>query len=66
MEVLSRLLKRTEEVGFLRGFQVGRVQGGINISHLLFTDDIILICDASREQLLYIRWYCFSLKLLRA
>ena len=27
----------------------------MKISHLLFVDDIILFCDASREQLLYIR-----------
>ena len=43
MDVLSRLLKRTEEGGFLRGFQAGRVQGGINIPYLLFADDTIFI-----------------------
>ena len=54
MEVLSRLLKRTEEGDFLRGFQASP-NGGLHISHLLFADDTILFCDASREQLLYIR-----------
>ena len=53
MEVLSRLLKRPEEGDFLRGFQASP-NGGLHISHLLFADDTILFCDASREQLLYI------------
>ena len=53
MEVLSRLLKRIEEGDFLRGFQA-IPNGGLHISHLLFADDTIIFCDASREQLLYI------------
>ena len=56
MEVLSRLLKKTEVGGFLRGFQVdSHSQGGMHISHLLFVDDAILFCDAMKEQLLDIR-----------
>ena len=56
VEVLSRLLKRTKNGNFLCGFQVGsHRQGGVHISYLLFADDTILFCDASREQLLYIR-----------
>ena len=50
MKVLSRLLKRTKDGGFLCGFQVGsHKQGGMKISLLLFVDDTILFCDASRE-----------------
>ena len=58
MEVLSRLLKRTEGGGFLRGFQANshsHSQGCLHISHLVFADDTILFCDPTREQLLYIR-----------
>ena len=56
MEVLSRLLRRMEEGDFLRGFQASpNVRGGLHVSHLLFADDTILFCDASREQLLYTR-----------
>ncbi|XP_050277905.1 uncharacterized protein LOC126719389 [Quercus robur] len=56
MEVLSRLLKRTENGGFLCGFQAGsHRQGCVHISHLLFAEGTILFCDASREQLLYIQ-----------
>ena len=50
MEVLSRLLKKTEECNLIRGFHVGAVNSvGVCISHLLFADDTILFSDASRE-----------------
>lgn len=56
MEVLSRLLKKTEECNLIRGFHVGSMNFvGMSISHLLFADDTILFCDASREQLFSIR-----------
>ena len=50
MEVFSRILKKTEESSLLRGFHVGLVNSiGVHISHLLFVDDTIFFCDASRE-----------------
>ena len=56
MEVLSRILKKTEENNLIQGFHVGAVNSvGVRISHLLFADDTILFCDASREQLASIR-----------
>jgi hypothetical protein len=56
MEVLSRLFKRTEEGGFIRGFQVGATtREGLGVSHLLYADDTILFCDAYPKQLTYIR-----------
>ena len=56
MEVLSRILKKTEENNLIWGFHVGAVNSvGVRIFHLLFSDDTILFCDASRKQLLSIR-----------
>ena len=56
MEVLSRILKKTEECGLLHGFHMGPINSiGVRISHLLFADDTILFCDTSRDQLLSIR-----------
>ena len=56
MEVLSRIMKKIEEGGFFQGFHVGPINStGIRVSHLLFADDTILFCDASREQILSIR-----------
>ena len=56
MEVLSRMLKKTEDWDLLRGFQVGPANSiAVRISHLLFANDTILFCDDSRDQVLSIR-----------
>ena len=56
MEVLSRILKKIEEGGFIQGFHVGPINStSIRVSHILFADDTILFCVASREQILSIR-----------
>ena len=56
MEVLSRLLRKTKESNLIQGFHVGAVNSvGVRISHLLFANDTILFCDASRKQMLSIR-----------
>jgi hypothetical protein len=50
MEVLSRLLRRSVEMGFIKGFQVGRdMHSRVCVSHLLYADDTILFCDANPE-----------------
>jgi hypothetical protein len=54
MEVLSRMLRKVEEEGLIRGFRASiATVDGLCISHLLFADDL---CDAEPEQLLHIRW----------
>ena len=61
MEMFSRMLRRVEEVGLIRGFKVeGRRGGGECVSHLLFTDNTILFCDADVEQILHIRLLLLS------
>ena len=63
MEVLSRMLKRVEGAGLIRGFQaVGSRGVGECVSHLLFADDTILFCDADVEQILHVRMLllCFQ------
>ena len=49
MEVLSRMLKNTEMHAFIHVFRVGsNMAEGWSIYHLLFADDTIFCCDASR------------------
>ena len=45
MEVLSRILGKTEESGLIHGFHLGPLNSiGVCISHLLFAGDTILFC----------------------
>ena len=63
MVVLSHMLRRSVERGFIKGFKVGRdMHSGVCVSHLLYVDDTILFCDAHLEQLLYIHMVltCFE------
>ena len=44
-------------VVFFVVFKAGsHMQGGVNISYLLFADETILFCDAPREQLYTCGW----------
>ena len=61
MEVFSRMLRRVDGAGLIRGFKVeGRRDGGESVSHLLFANDTILFCDVDVEQILYIRLLLLS------
>ena len=56
MEILSKILKKVEASGLIRGFQATRRGGeGLCISHLLFADDTMVMCDADAVQLMYLR-----------
>ena len=61
MEVFSRMLRRVEGAGLIRGFKVeGRRGGGECVTHLLFADNTILFCDADVEQILHIQLLLLS------
>ncbi len=45
-----------EGCGFIRGFKVnGTRTEEVCVSHLLYADDTMLMCDAVPEQLMYIQ-----------
>ncbi|KAJ9685997.1 hypothetical protein PVL29_015067 [Vitis rotundifolia] len=57
MEVLSALIRRVVDEGFISGCRIrGRGRMEMNISHLLFADDIVVFCKAKKEHLTYLSW----------
>ena len=51
-ETLFCILIRVKERGFIDGFLVrGRNDSRVEESHLLFVDDTLILCDASKENL---------------
>ena len=55
MVVLSRLISRAVEGGFLSSCRFGgRTGEGLVVSHLLFVDDTILFCDIDLDQMAYL------------
>ena len=57
MEALSCLINRAVSGGFLSGCRVrGRGGNGVQVTHLLFTDDTMVFCEASLEQMTFLSW----------
>ena len=55
METLFCLLSRVNEGGFINDFLVrGRHDEGVEVSHLFFADNTLIICDASKKNLGYL------------
>jgi hypothetical protein len=52
MDAFSRMLSRAMEGGFLSGFRVDNLNNfPLEISHLLFADDTLIMCDADVDQI---------------
>ena len=59
MDVLSCLINKVVEGNFLTGCKVGDRDEGeeeLILSHLLYTDDTLLFCKASLDQLTHLGW----------
>ena len=57
IEALNYLLKRAKEGGFLPGWKIrGRGREGVEVSHLLFVDDTLVLCKPSLNQITYLSW----------
>ena len=64
MEAIGRMLDKAVHEGRLSGFSVGDSAGrSLVVSHLLFTDDTLIFCDANIDQMLISVWCSFGLRL---
>ncbi|RVW89770.1 LINE-1 retrotransposable element ORF2 protein [Vitis vinifera] len=60
MEVLSVLIRRAMEGGFISGCKIQCNRGrAVHIAHLLFADDTIVFCEAKKEYLTNLSWILF-------
>ena len=60
MEVLSILIRRAMEGGFILGCKIQRGRGrAVHVAHLLFADDTIVFCEAKNEHLTHLSWILF-------
>ena len=60
MEVLSVLIRRAMEGGFISRCKIQRNRGrAVHIAHLLFADDTIVFCEAKKEYLTNLSWILF-------
>ena len=56
MEAFSSLVNKAALCGFLSRHKVkGRGRGEMLISHLLFTDDTLVFCGDSREEMMFFK-----------
>jgi hypothetical protein len=56
MEALSRLMDRAVARGYLEGFSVDNSNAsGLKVSHVLFADDTLVFCGATRDQLYHLK-----------
>lgn len=56
MEALSCILCRAKKGGFLAGFSADGGGEDMEVSHLLFADDMLILCDASKEHKEHLSW----------
>ena len=57
METLSCILSKAKEGGYIDGFLVkGRNGLGVGVSHLLFANDSLILCDANKGKLEHLSW----------
>lgn len=53
------------EINLFRGLLVGNGEMKEEVTHLLFTDDVLIVCDPNKQALLHLRCLLMGSKLCR-
>ena len=57
MEAFSILIDKAASEGFLSGYKISNRSGDVvHITYLLFADDTLVFCKASRDHMAYLSW----------
>ena len=59
MNAFSKMLDKAVRDGLMSGIRVGPTGNSLQVTHLLFADDTLVLCDANLGQILFLQLVLF-------
>ena len=59
MNAFSKMLDKAVRDGLMSGIRVGPTRNSLQVTHLLFADDTLVLCDANLSQILFLQLVLF-------
>ena len=64
MNVFSKMLDKAVRDGLMSGIRVGPIGNSLQVTHLLFADDTLVLCDVDLGQILFLWLVLFWFKVV--
>ena len=64
MNAFSKMLDKAVRDGLMSGIRVGPTGNSLQVTHLLFADDTLVLCDANLGQILFLQLVLFWFELV--
>ena len=64
MDASSKMLDKAVRDGLMSGIRVGPTGNSLQVTHLLFADDTLVLCDANLGQILFLQLVLFWFELV--